>query len=276
MIDAYKDQTLFYNYTTKEWEERANFDVNAAVHAAAWASFCNAGSGLLWAKFTTETAEPLTGNSQSCNIPIMRYAEVLLSYAEAKIELNQIDQTVYDAIDAVRIRAGMPGVSADRKGNQDKMRQLVRRERKVEFALEGLHFVDVRRWGIGDLLNEEPSYGHPFPWLAQARIWLDVNHPGVYLQGMTVQQLQTQLRELGIQIPSEAFVDGYTLVTPDMVPNFRKTSRHDMNDIPIYAAYKDKLKVRDANRHWKDAYNLWPIPQLERQRNPNLTQNDGY
>jgi hypothetical protein len=276
IMDAYKNTTLFYNYNTNQWEERNNFDVNAAVHAAAWASFCNAGSGLLWAKFTNETAEPLTGTSQSCYIPIMRYAEVLLSYAEAKIELNQLDQSVYDAIDAVRTRAGMPGVSADRKGSQEKMRQLVRRERKVEFALEGLHFVDVRRWGIGDLLNEEPSYGHPFPWLAQARIWVEANHPGVYEPGMTVQQLQAKLTQMGIVIPSDAFVDGYTLVTPDMVPNFKKTARHDLNDIAIYAAYKDNLKVRDANRHWKDAYNLWPIPQIELLRNPNLKQNNGY
>ena len=79
----------------------------------------------------------------------------------AKIELGELDQTVYDAIDEVRGRAGMPGVSADRKGNIDKMRQLVRRERKVELALEGLLFVDVRRWGICDLLNQYPSYGQP-------------------------------------------------------------------------------------------------------------------
>ncbi len=276
ILDAYADTTLFYDYGKKEWYWRANWDVNAAAHAAAWASFCNAGSGYIWAKFTNETAEALSGTGQSCNIPIMRYAEVLLSYAEAKIELNELDQSVYDAINAVRTRAGMPGVSADRIGNQQKMRQLVRRERKVEFALEGLHFVDVRRWGIGDLLNETPSYGHPFPWLSQASMWLEANRPGVYVPGMTVQQLTTKLKELGITIPPQAFVDGYTLVTPDMVPNFKKTDRHDLNDIANYDAYKEKLKVRDLNRNWKDAYNLWPIPQIERTRNPNLTQNPGY
>ena len=79
----------------------------------------------------------------------MRYAEILLGYAEAKIELGELDQSVYDAINQVRNRVGMPNVSADRIGNIEKMRQLVRRERKVEFAIEGLHLIDMRRWGIG-------------------------------------------------------------------------------------------------------------------------------
>jgi hypothetical protein len=275
-LNAYDNQTEFYNHTTNTWYLRDNYDVNAAVHPAAWASFCNAGVGLIWAKFTNETAEALSGTNQSCNIPIMRYAEVLLTYAEAKIELNQLDQSVYDAINAVRTRAGMPEVSADRIGNQQKMMQLVRRERKVEFALEGLHFVDLRRWGIGDLVNGQPSYGHPFPWLAQAKIWMQANHPEVNVTGMTTQQLNSKLTELGITIPPSAFVDGYTLVTPDMVPQFNKTERHNLNDIASYDAYKENLHARDLNRHWKDAYNLWPIPQIELQRNPNLTQNAGY
>ena len=275
-IDAYNNQTEFYDYTTNAWYTRDNFDVNSSVHPAAWASFCNAGVGLLWAKFTNETAEVLSGTGQSCNIPILRYAEVLLTYAEAKIELNQLDQTVYDAINAVRVRAGMPVVSTDRIDNQQKMMQLVRRERKVEFALEGLYFVDQRRWDIGDLVCGQPSYGHPFPWLAQAKLWMQANHPEVDVTGMTTQQLNAKLVELDIRASDIPVTDGYTLVTPDMVPNFNKTSRHDLNDIADYDAYKDKLHVRDLNRHWETAYNLWPIPQIERQRNPNLTQNSGY
>ena len=38
----------------------------------------------------------------------MRYAEILLGYAEAKIELGELDQSVYDAINQVRNRVGMP------------------------------------------------------------------------------------------------------------------------------------------------------------------------
>ena len=61
-----------------------------------------------------------------------------------------------------------------------------------------------------------------------------------------------------------------------MVPNFKKSARQDLNDIANYDAYKDKLKVRDKNRFWDDKFYLFPIPTEERDRNPNLTQNDGY
>jgi hypothetical protein len=164
----------------------------------------------------------------------MRYAEVLLNYAEAKIELNALDQSVYDAINQVRNRAGMPNVSNDRIGNQNKMRQLVRRERKVEFALEGLHVIDMRRWGIGDLENGQPSYGLPKA---------DVRYEGL---------------------------------SATDIPNFKTSERSNLNDIPNYDAYKNKLKVRDLNRFWDKKFELWPIPQQERNRDSNLTQNDGY
>ncbi|RHJ93554.1 RagB/SusD family nutrient uptake outer membrane protein [Parabacteroides bouchesdurhonensis] len=229
ILEAYELTTKQYNYATNTWDERNNDDMNSA---AAWASFCNAGVGYIWAKYSKETDENI--GSASCNVPIMRYAEILLSYAEAKIELNELDQSVYDAINQVRNRAGMPDVSADRIGNQDKMRQLVRRERKVEFALEGLHLFDMRRWGIGDIENDKPSYGLPLPT--------------VRYEGMSATD----------------------------IPNFKTSARHDLNDIPNYDAYKSKLKVRDVNRYWEKKFELWPIPQQERNRNPNIAQNEGY
>ncbi|MDR1200961.1 MAG: RagB/SusD family nutrient uptake outer membrane protein [Tannerellaceae bacterium] len=229
IINAYDNETPFYDFSSGEWVSQNNADINSA---AAWASFCNAGSGYIWAKFSNEVAENIS--AQSCNVPIMRYAEVLLTYAEAKIELNELDNTVYDAINQVRNRAGMPGVSTDRIGNQNKMRQLVRNERNVEFALEGLHQVDMRRWDIGDLENGQASYGLPIPTIR------------------------------------------YEGMTGSDVPNFKKSERHDLNNIATYDAYKDKLKVRDRNRFWNKKFNLWPIPQLEIDRNPNLIQNEGY
>lgn len=229
VLEAYESQTMFYNYTTKLWEMRNNADINSA---AAWTSFVNAGVGYIWAKYSSEISEPIA--SQTCNIAILRYAEILLTYAEAKIELNELDSSVYEAINAVRNRAGMPNVSSDRIGNQQKMRQLVRRERKVELILEGQHFVDMKRWGIGDLENDQPSYGLPLP----------------------------EIRYEGLQSTD--------------IPNFKKSERHDLNDIASYDAYKEKLKVRDVNRYWNDRYLLWPIPQLEKDQNPNLGQNPGY
>lgn len=83
-------------------------------------------------------------------VMVIRYAEVLLTYAEAKIELNQIDESVYEAINKVRKRAGMPNVDKTIYNNQTKMRELIRRERRVELAFEGLRFVDTRRWKIAE------------------------------------------------------------------------------------------------------------------------------
>ncbi|WP_140939216.1 RagB/SusD family nutrient uptake outer membrane protein [Sphingobacterium lumbrici] len=83
------------------------------------------------------------------NVIVIRYAEVLLTYAEAKIESGQIDQSVYDAINKVRERAGMPQVNATTHSGQTAMRELVRRERRVELAGEGLRWFDIVRWQIG-------------------------------------------------------------------------------------------------------------------------------
>lgn len=239
VLDVYNPTTKFYNYKDEKWEDRANQDINSA---AAWTSFANAGVGLIWKKFSNELNQKIS--EQSCNVPFLRYAEVLLTYAEAKIELNEIDESVYTAINAVRGRVNMPDVAAERKGNQDKMRQLVRRERKVELALEGLLFFDIRRWGIGDITNDSPSYGYP---------------------------KATKLDDAGYLLEG-----GYKDATSDMVPNFKKTPKHDLNDIANYDAYKGKLHVRDRNRFWNKAFELLPIPQQDRDKNPNLGQNDGY
>ena len=80
---------------------------------------------------------------------VIRYAEILLSYAEAKIEAGQIDASVYEAVDKVRTRAGMPAVDRTIYNNQAALRTLIRRERRVEFALEGLRWYDIQRWKIG-------------------------------------------------------------------------------------------------------------------------------
>lgn len=85
---------------------------------------------------------------------LIRYAEVLLTYAEAKIEANSIDQSVLDAINEVRSRAygttkedvsHYPEVTTT---NQSILRSEVRKERRVELAFEGLRWFDIKRWKI--------------------------------------------------------------------------------------------------------------------------------
>jgi hypothetical protein len=241
VLEAYNKTTMFYNFSKNIWESKTNADIQSA---AAWASFANAGLGFITKKYATDTSEPVSKNT--FNVPAMRYAEVLLTYAEAKIELNELDASVYDAINQVRNRVGMPNVSADRIGVQNKMRQLVRRERKVELFFEGgLHHVDMRRWQIGDLENAGPCYGYPIALS---------NDPAT----------------------GNITSGGYADATPDMIPNFKLTARHDLNDIANYESFKDKLKVRDVNRFWDAKFALWPIPQTELDLNPGLIQNEGY
>lgn len=93
------------------------------------------------------------------NIIVQRYAEILLLNAEAKIESNSIDNSVYKNINLVRQRAGLPLVDELKYNNQIKLRELVRREFRTELAGEGRRRFDIIRWGIAkDVLNG-PVYG---------------------------------------------------------------------------------------------------------------------
>ncbi len=79
---------------------------------------------------------------------ILRYADVLLMRAEAMIELGQLS-TAYPLINQVRARVSMPTVeSVEGAGlSQAALRNIVRHERRVELAFEGLRFFDLKRWG---------------------------------------------------------------------------------------------------------------------------------
>ncbi len=86
--------------------------------------------------------------NSGADIYIFRYAEVLLTIAEAKIELGQIDNELYQALDDVRTRAGMPAVDRVKYNSAETLRELLRNERRVEFAMEGLRRDDIIRWKI--------------------------------------------------------------------------------------------------------------------------------
>lgn len=95
-----------------------------------------------------------TPTNSGLNFIVIRYAEVLLTYAEAKIENGSIDPSVYDAINQVRQRpdVNMPAIQPPK--TQDEMRQIVRHEREVELAFEGFRFFDIKRWKIAkDVMN---------------------------------------------------------------------------------------------------------------------------
>lgn len=95
---------------------------------------------------------------------IVRYAEVLLNYVECKIELNQFnDPEVIEYLNEIRNRAGMPNVNVNIYNTQEKLRELVRRERQAELCFEGQRFFDIRRWNIADKLMNGTVYGATNP-----------------------------------------------------------------------------------------------------------------
>lgn len=84
-------------------------------------------------------------STNACPI-VFRYAEVLLTYAEAENELNGPSAKVYDLLNQIRNRVGMPDVDQSKYGTQSTLRELIRRERSVELAGEGLRRADILRW----------------------------------------------------------------------------------------------------------------------------------
>ena len=92
-------------------------------------------------------------------LPYIRYAEILLNYVEATIELGELkDPNLLTYWNAVRNRAGLKNIEEaypEAMNDQDKLRDLIHRERRVEFAFEGINFYDSRRW----LTAEETEKG---------------------------------------------------------------------------------------------------------------------
>jgi len=120
----------------------------------------------------TDLNNPLSG---TLPFQLMRYSMVLLNYVEAQIELNNLDDPlIYTYLNKIRARAGQPAVNKTKYASQEKLRELVRRERRVEFAFEGHRLTDIRRWKIGDQVLNGPVYGAKMPdedelYLAETR-----------------------------------------------------------------------------------------------------------
>jgi len=104
--------------------------------------------------------------------PIFRYAEILLNYAEA---LNELDAPYTDAVtgitvsrdvneiksafNRVRYRAGLPGLTDAEVADKATLRDIIKKERQVEFACEGKRYHDVRRWGDAMTVFNQPVVG---------------------------------------------------------------------------------------------------------------------
>jgi hypothetical protein len=127
-------------------------------------------TGFALKKFNSESFSGGDLQNSGIDLPVIRYAEVLLSYLEAKLENGAaIDQGLLDqTINKVRGRAGvnMPAVT---QTSPDLLRVILRRERRNELALEGIRYWDLLRWKtIGQVLNGD-FYGAPFPGAVNLR-----------------------------------------------------------------------------------------------------------
>jgi hypothetical protein len=116
-------------------------------------------TGYLWLKYLDASDLPQNVTSSEQNVILIRYAEVLLTYAEAKIELNQIDGSVIDAINQVRGRPSVHMPLVDIGMSQSQLRDVVRYERTVELADEGFRLFDIRRWKYAEHVMPGKVYG---------------------------------------------------------------------------------------------------------------------
>ncbi|MFV0210082.1 RagB/SusD family nutrient uptake outer membrane protein [Empedobacter falsenii] len=171
------------------------------------------------------------------DIIIMRYADVLLMYAEAKIELNEIDQSTIEAINQVRKRAyknetSFPAVTMD---NQISLRKTLRAERRMEFAWENRRLDDLIRWDLADEALIIDNYGFLDP-----------------------AALKSKIVDKGLWVfPSTPEIDENGLVD-------------------LKGLYNQGLVKKLATRNFNERQYLWPIPYKEISINPNIKQNPGY
>ncbi|MCS3796389.1 RagB/SusD family nutrient uptake outer membrane protein [Niastella sp. OAS944] len=128
-----------------------------------------------------------TGNTQR-SMSEIRYAEVLLSYAEALNEYSGPSADVYNAVEAIRRRAGLIPYQLPAGLTKEAMRTYIRTERQIELAYENQRYFDTRRWKIahtpevvtlrGIKWTKDGSTYKREDIIADARAF---NHPAMYL-----------------------------------------------------------------------------------------------
>lgn len=196
---------------------------------------------------------------------IFRYAEVLLNKAEALAELGTMTDAQWTStIGALRARAGITGPTLTQKPTEadpymvefynnkftDPVLLEVLRERAVEMITEGLRPDDLIRWRLGDLFATAPMNGMYVPALGE----YDLNEDGImdvcFYQG---------------QVPANTTANVLVDVTEPGVGK-RVLSEGDSGEI-IW---------NPGIREWDDKKYLYPIPEADRLRNPNLGQNPGW
>lgn len=198
-------------------------------------------------------------NANTNDLPVFRYAEVLLNFAEAKAELGQLTQDDVDrSINLIRSRAGMPGVDVGNIPSDPEIQGLypdvtdarilmVRRERRIELAMEGFRYDDLMRWKEGHLLAA-PFYGMYYP----AKGPMDLDGDG---------KADIALVDAKVSNPDPT-LQYYVLGTD------HKLSEGDHGNIMVYP---NLSKTFTEDRDY-----LYPLPLTELLLNKNLTQNPNW
>ena len=206
------------------------------------------GGGNLWKKYCQDRdINGTAGNLYRVGWVHMRFAEILLINAEAHLEKGSPAAIVAAPINRVRARAGMPAVDAVTLASPTLLKQLVRREKIVELANEGLHLPDMRRWDNGAYAEKVMP---------------------VQIVGQTNSNMRL-VAGVGLEFvapiaPTPTFDAIYGV--PDTWPG-AATLRPDGSTQRLLR----ELRIFKTNQHI-----LCPIPQLERDKVPLLTQNPGW
>ncbi|QDH80975.1 RagB/SusD family nutrient uptake outer membrane protein [Echinicola soli] len=207
------------------------------------------------------------GNRNTNSVSILRYAEVLLNYAEARAELGEFTEADWIlTIGALRERAGITGNLSMPTMSDPYLQQTyfpeitdpvlleIRRERGIELVLEGFRFYDIVRWNKGELM-EMPWNGFYVPALNTP---LDLNEDGILDVAFYT------------QLPSSQ-VDGVTYI------NVSKNLDSGINPQQLEEGNKGEIQWLDHQpRKWEEKNYLYPIPENDLLMNPALGQNPGW
>lgn len=199
---------------------------------------------------------------------IIRYAEVLLNFAEAKAELGEISQSDLDmTINKIRDRVNVPSlittVSVDPLQQElypnitDPLLLEIRRERRTELCFEGFRYDDIRRWKVGDLIRS--------------------NYKGMYIDAIGVPfDMDNDGIDDAIVLNSENDFEESTMGTLQRIV-LEEGSPNAGGGISLSEGNKGNIIIHNTPRPaFQDYEYLYPIPTPELILNPELEQNRGY